>query len=94
MDPLLREIHSLSVGTSVKGMYAGRFLHADDIRTLAASPSSLETQVAIVTKFAKENLLKLNTSKCEIIVFSRSVTMPQINVGISVKEEVKCQGYK
>ena len=68
MDPFLRELQSLSVGTSVNGMYVGGFLHADDIRTLAASPSSLETQVAIVTKFAKENLLKLNTSKCEIIV--------------------------
>ena len=43
IDPLLRELQSLSVGTSVNGMYAGGFLHADDICTLAASPSSLET---------------------------------------------------
>ena len=35
MDPLLRELQSLSVGTSVNGMYAGGFLHADDIRTLS-----------------------------------------------------------
>ena len=44
MDPLLRELQSLSVGTSVNDMYAGGFLHADDIRTLAITPSSLETQ--------------------------------------------------
>ena len=94
MDPLLRELQSLSVGTSVNGMYVRGFLHADEIRTLAVSPFCLEAQVAIRAKFAKENLLKLNTSKCEVIIVCRFVTMPQINVGISVKEEVKCLGYK
>ena len=97
MDPLLRELQSLSVGTSVNGMYAGGFLHADDIRTLATSPSSLETQVSIVSNFTKGNFLKLNTSKCEIIVFGKSAAMPQSKgpeVGIPVKEEVKCLGNK
>ena len=28
MDPLLRQLQSLSMGTSVKNMYAGGFLHA------------------------------------------------------------------
>ena len=34
MDPLLRQLQSLSAGASVNNMYAGGFLHADDIRTL------------------------------------------------------------
>ena len=55
MDPLLRQLQSLSVGTSVNGMYTGGFLNADDIRTLVTTPSSLETQVSTVSKFAKEN---------------------------------------
>ena len=53
MDPPLRDLQSLSVGTSVNGMYAGGFLHADNIRTLATSPSSLETQVPIVSNSQK-----------------------------------------
>ena len=53
MDPLLRELQS---GTSVNDMYAG---HADDIRTLATTPSSPETQVSTVLKFTRENLLNL-----------------------------------
>ena len=97
MDPLLRELQSLSVGTSVNDMYAGGFLHADDIRTLATTPSSLETQVSTVLKFTRENFLKLNTSKCEIIMFGRSATKSQkrdLAVNISVKDEVKCLGYR
>ena len=94
MDPLLR---SLSVGTSVNGMYAGGFIHADDIRTLATTPSSLETQVSTVLKFTRENFLKLNTSKCEIVVFGKTVAKYQnggFEVNIPVKDEVKCLGYR
>ena len=39
--------------------YAGGFLHADDIRTLATSTDSLDAQVTIVKKFSSENFLKL-----------------------------------
>ena len=97
MDPLLRELQSLSVGTSVNGMYAGGFIHADDIHTLATTPSSLETQVSTVSKFTRENFLKLNTSKCEIVVFGKSVAKYQnggFEVNIPVKDEVKCLGYR
>ena len=97
MDPLLRELQSLSVGTSVNGMYAGGFIHADDIRTLATTPSFLETQVSTVSKFTRENFLKLNTSKCEIVVFGKSVAKYQnggFEVNIPVKDEVKCLGYR
>ena len=72
----------------VRGLY---------IRTLATTPSSLETQVSTVLKFTKENFLKLNTTKCEIIMFGKSAAKPQnrgLEVDISVKEEVKCLGYK
>ena len=41
MDPFLRQLQSLSIGASVNNMYAGGFLHADDIRTLATNASSL-----------------------------------------------------
>ena len=42
MDPLLRQLQALSIGASVNNMYAGSFLHADDIRALAPNTSTLE----------------------------------------------------
>ena len=48
MDPLLRQLQASRMGVSVNGFYAGGFLHADDIRTLATSEASLEAQVAQV----------------------------------------------
>ena len=34
MDPLLRQLQSVSIGASVNNMFAGGFIHLDDIRTL------------------------------------------------------------
>lgn len=34
MDPLLRQLHESSLGTSVNSFYTGGFLHADDIHAL------------------------------------------------------------
>ena len=45
MDPLLRQLQASGMGLSVNEFYAGGFLHADDIRALATSEASLETQV-------------------------------------------------
>ena len=97
MDPLLRQLQTLSIGASVNSMYAGGYLHADDIRTLAAHPSTLEAQIRVVTKFTEENFLKLSASKCEIVVFE---THTNNTIGESlqennfpVKSEAKCLGY-
>ena len=61
---------SSGVGLSINSFYAGGFLHADDIRTLVSSVTSLEKQFDLVNVFAKEHLLKLNVTKCEIVVFA------------------------
>jgi len=45
-----------SLGTSVNIFYTCGFLHADDIRTLANSISTLEEQVALVQKFASDEV--------------------------------------
>ena len=62
--PLLRQLQSLSIGATVNNMYAGAFLHADDICTLASSLLALEAHVAALKKFTEEEFLKLNTAKC------------------------------
>ena len=72
MNPLLCQLEDSGAGQSVDDFYAGGFLHANDIRTLASSLDSLEKQVSIVDKFANENFLKLNIQKCEIVPFSLS----------------------
>ena len=71
MDPLLRQLQTSGVGLSVNSFYAGGFLHADDIRTLATSEASMRYQIDLVKDFAEQNLLKLNVSKCEIVLFSK-----------------------
>ena len=98
MDPLLRQLQASGLGLTVNRFYAGGFLHADDIRTLATSEESLQRQVALVDAFAKENFLRLNLSKCEIVLFSRdqSTALPICEVDGSVLPAGvvgKCLGY-
>lgn len=69
MDPLLRQLQASGLGLSINGFYAGGFLHADDIRTLATSTRSLEAQVDVVKRFTEDNFLKLNISKCKFVTF-------------------------
>jgi hypothetical protein len=52
MDPLLKNLPESGL---VNDYYGGRFLHANDVRTLATSGESLERQAALMKKFAAEN---------------------------------------
>lgn len=99
MDPLLRQLQVSGVGLSINNFYAGGFLHADDIRTLATSEASLRHQIELVKVFADQNLLKLNISNCELVLFSKqasSSTLPVCEVDGSVLpagDTRKCLGY-
>ena len=99
MDPLLTQLQRSGLGLSINNFYTGGFLHADDIRSLATSSDSLKLQVSLVNNFARENFLKLNIQKCEIIQFSNSSTCggaPQCAVDgsvLPVRTEAKCLGY-
>ena len=42
VDRLLRRLQASGLGLTVNRFYAGGFLHADDIRTLAMSEESLQ----------------------------------------------------
>ena len=69
MDPLLRQLQSLSMGASVNNMYAGGFLHADDIRTLASTLSTLEAQISTVKKFTEDNFSIVETCILPILLY-------------------------
>ena len=58
----------------MNNMYVGGFIHADDIRTLASTTSTLEAQISTVKRFTEDNFLKLNSSKCEIVAFKKTST--------------------
>ena len=100
MDPLLRQLQSLSMGASVNNMYAGGFLHADDIRTLASTSSTLEAQISTIKKFTEDNFLKLNTSMCEVVAFKRAsnrTSEERIEAGecsFPVGGKATCLGYQ
>ena len=70
MDPLLRQLQSLSIGASVSNMYVGGFLHADDIHMLASTATTLEAQISTVKTFTEDSFL--NTIRCEIVAFKKS----------------------
>ena len=72
MNPLLMKLQASGLDLSTIHFYAGGFLHADDICTLATSESVLSAQVSKVREFAAANFLKLNCIKFEIVVFSRA----------------------
>ena len=75
LDPILRELQASGLGLLINNFYAGSFLHADDVRTLASSKESLEAQVAMVKEFADRKFLKLNVGKCEVVMLSRGCSM-------------------
>ena len=96
MNPLLVCLQQSSLSLSINNFYAGGFLHADDIRTLASSTDSLKRQILIVEDFSKENLLKINLHKCEIINFSLSKSLSRqcsINLHILETTAAKCLAY-
>ena len=81
-------------------MYAGGFLHADDIRTLASTTTTLEMQISTVKKFIDVNFLNLNASKCEFVAFKKSsITTNQESIEVDdcsfpIRGEATCLGYQ
>ena len=100
MDPLLKSLQSKGLGPSVCGTYAGAFIHADDIiRTISSSRATLQEQIDTVCKFAVDNGLSLNPTKCEVVLVSPS--KPEESAPIAILGgkaltphlNAKCLGY-
>ena len=98
MDPLLKKLESSGLGLSINNLYGGAYLHADDIRTLSTSVSSLQSQISEVLEFASGSFLKLNPTKCEIVSFAQRskidnpVCAIEGNV-LPASGTAKCLGY-
>ena len=46
--------------------YAGAAIHADDLRTTAASKDAVSLQASVISNFGRNACLKLNASKLEV----------------------------
>ena len=98
MNPLLLTLEASGLGLSVNNLYGGAYLHADDIRTLASTASTLQAQISEVLKFTSNNFLQLNPAKCEIISFAQHNTVHDPVCEIEGKQlpasgTAKCLGY-
>ena len=77
MDQLLKQLKEKKCGLSVCQTYAGAAIHADDLRTSAASIEVMCDQARVIQKFAEDNHLKLNASKLEVVRVSRHQRDPE-----------------
>ena len=99
MDPLLKSLQNKGLGPSVGDIYAGGFIHADDIRTISISRATLQEQINTVCTVAANNGLTLNPTKCEVILISPSkpaTTAPIATLegeGLTPQLSAKCLGY-
>ena len=99
MDPLLKSLQNKGLSPSVGDIYAGGFIHADEIRTIISSRATLQEQINTVCTFAANNGLTLNPTKCEVMLISPSkpattATIATLEgVGLRPQLSAKCLGY-
>ena len=79
MDPLLKKLESASLGLKINDLFVGGFAHADNIRTITNSTSSLNDQLDAVFSFTSEYFLQLNPSKCELCPFQDRIEVLNYN---------------
>ena len=62
--------------STVRGIYAGAAVHADDLCTTSSSLDVINDQVNIIDEFTTNNCLKLNVSKLEVMRLSKQLQPP------------------
>ena len=83
-------------GLSVCGTCIGAAIHADDVRTCAATKQTVAKQNEIITSFTNSSCFNLNARKLEVIKAGQKPTTSQsLEIGghaIPLSESVKCLG--
>ena len=99
MDPLLKSLQSRGLGPFIGNTFAGAFIHADDIQTISSTQATLQAQIHTVSKFALENGLTLNPTKCEAVLVSptKSSELTPIAIlgdkALTPHPTARCLGY-
>ena len=81
IDSLLEKLKGANAGIALDGVYLGSLGslgHADDIRSLKYDPQSSSTQATIIG----ENLLQMNTQKCELVLHSHGSAPKDVKVEV------------
>ena len=79
IDDLLKKLADLNQGVEFNGHYTGTMGHADDLRSITSTTDALHAQAEVIVQFVDSNFLKLNTSKCELLISSVSNSQPEVN---------------
>ena len=96
MDSLLQELQRGGGGLSI-GLSISAAAHADDIRCVSNSFEGLQKQFSVIQTFFKNNAIRINPSKTEVVRFSvQQCTTEDIELGdqpLAVRPAAKCLGY-
>ena len=96
MDILLKHMRTSNCGLSVRGVYAGAAVRADDLHTTSSSLDVINDQVNSIYEFTTNNCLKLNASKLEVMRLSKQLQPPDTIViagnTITTMPAAKCLG--
>lgn len=69
MNKLIERLNRAGVGCSIDGVVMNNFSYADDMVLLSPSVSGLRKLINICEEYAKENGLRYNAKKSEILIF-------------------------
>ena len=71
MDSLLKSRRERNVRSSIRVVYIGAAIHADDLRTTAATRDEVRQQADVIQDFTQDTCLNLNVSKLEVVKISK-----------------------
>jgi hypothetical protein len=70
INSLISALHGLNIGPHIRDLHIPCVILADDTSLIASTPSTLQTQLNVVTDYASKWRLKFNPSKSCIIYFT------------------------
>ena len=96
MDCLLGRMRESNLGSSMRGVYTGAAIHADDLRTIATARDEILHQANVIQQFTDDTCLNLNVSKLEVVKISKTPQPPEklqiIGHNVETTPAAKCLG--
>ena len=74
-------------------MYVGSTCHADDLRSTTSNTYDLHFQASTILNFTRNNFLKLNSSKCELLISSMSPNDVKFPLDLKPSNACRCLGF-
>jgi hypothetical protein len=74
IDGMLKELEASKVGCHVGNKFCGVIGYADDVLLLSPTQGAMRKMISICEEFAEKFMIKFNGSKCQSVVFDRTVS--------------------